>query len=117
MLTLHSWSQLARESMNPLLTRQVIHGVNLTMARLELAQGAAVPLHSHLNEQFTFVVSGRLRFLLEDGAVIEVGAGEVLEIPPHVPHAVETLEDTVAIDVFAPPREDWQRGDDGYLRR
>jgi quercetin dioxygenase-like cupin family protein len=46
-----------------------------------------------------------------------VRGGEVLTIPPHAPHAVEVLEDSVALDVFSPPREDWIRGDDGYLRR
>ena len=44
-------------------------------------------------------------------------AGEMLEIPPHVPHSVEALEDSVAVDLFAPVREDWRRGADAYLRK
>ena len=59
--------------------------------------------------------SGALRFDL-DGQEIVVRAGDALRIPPHAVHGVETLEDTVAIDLFTPPREDWIRGDDAYLR-
>jgi len=29
---------------------------------------------------------------------------------------VEALEDSLAVDLFSPPREDWIRGDDAYLR-
>ena len=47
---------------------------------------------------------------------IVVRAGESLCIPPNVPHSVESLEDSVAVDIFSPVREDWVRGDDAYLR-
>ena len=43
-------------------------------------------------------------------------AGEVMEISSNLPHLVEALEDSVAVDLFAPVREDWIRGDDAYLR-
>jgi len=41
---------------------------------------------------------------------------EALVIPPDVPHMVEALEDSLAVDLFSPPRADWIRGDDAYLR-
>ena len=44
-------------------------------------------------------------------------AGEVLIIPPHVPHSAEALERTLDLDIFTPPRQDWITGDDAYLRR
>ena len=43
--------------------------------------------------------------------------GEVLRIPPNVPHSAEALEDCVGVDLFSPVREDWRSGDDAYLRR
>ena len=43
-------------------------------------------------------------------------AGEVLVIPPHLPHSAEALEDTLDVDIFNPPRLDWLSGDDSYLR-
>jgi len=46
-----------------------------------------------------------------------LGAGEFLFIPPNVPHAALALEDSVAIDTFTPPREDWINGTDQYLRK
>jgi len=77
--------------------------------------GCAVPAHRHENEQVSMVLSGRLRFLLEDGAV-DVGPGQVMRLAPNQPHAVEVLEDSIVLDLFSPPREDWIRGDDAYLR-
>lgn len=102
--------------MNPQLARQAIHAANVTLARLSLAAGAAVPQHQHENEQITMVTKGKLRFHIA-GQVLEVSAGEMLEIAPHEPHGVKALEDSEALDLFAPRREDWIRGDDAYLRR
>jgi quercetin dioxygenase-like cupin family protein len=74
-----------------------------------------VPEHAHENEQITYILEGRLRFALGEETV-DVAAGEVLTIPPNVPHAAEALEDTLDVDVFTPPREDWLTGTDAYLR-
>jgi quercetin dioxygenase-like cupin family protein len=75
-------------------------------------------VHSHHNEQLTYILEGRLRFLFgqEQDEEIIIGAGEVLVIPPHVPHSAEALEDTLDVDIFNPPREDWLDGSDSYLR-
>jgi quercetin dioxygenase-like cupin family protein len=102
--------------MNLDLARQVIHAERVTIARLFLRKGAVVPRHSHGNEQVTLLQEGRLRFLFDDAEHI-LAAGEAMPIPPDAPHRVEALEDSVAIDIFAPVREDWIRGDDAYLRR
>lgn len=112
---LHRWTDITPDQMNPLTTRQYIVGTNTMLARLVLKKGAHVPLHSHKHEQISHVVEGTLEFLLEGKSVL-VRAGEVLCIPPHVPHAVNTLEDSVALDIFNPPRQDWIDGDDAYLR-
>ncbi len=115
-MPLYDWKQLPEEQMNPLVSRQVIHTETMTIARLRLRASAAVPVHSHVNEQVTTIESGALKFFIDGGETI-VRAGESLIIPPHVPHGVETLEDTIAVDVFSPRREDWIRGDDAYLRK
>lgn len=101
--------------MNSLVTRQYVVGTNTMLARLVLKRGAHVPLHQHMHEQISHVVAGSLTFLLEGKEAI-VRAGEVLCIPPHVPHEVFALEDSVALDIFNPPRQDWIDGDDAYLR-
>jgi len=114
-MKLHRWNGISPEQLNPLIARQMIHCDRLTIARIELKKGAVIPRHSHPNEQVTTMVSGTLRFHFDDGEVT-VCAGESLQIPGDEPHSLEALEDSVALDVFAPCREDWIRGDDAYLR-
>ena len=87
----------------------------MTAARIRLRQGAKVPTHSHPNEQISMVESGVLRFVL-DGEELILRAGDALVIPPDAPHSVDALEDSLAVDLFSPPRQDWIRGDDAYLR-
>ncbi len=112
----YNWALIPEEKMNPLVTRQVIHTGRMTIARLRLSKGAVVPLHQHPNEQVSMLEAGSLRFVV--GGVEGIAkAGETVRIPPDVPHMVEAMEDCVAVDVFAPQREDWIRGDDAYLRR
>ena len=114
-MTLHDWSRIEKEQLNPKVARKVIHSGKMTIARLFLAKGAIVVEHSHHNEQVTALEKGRLLFLI-DGERIELAAGQALEIPPHAVHSVEALEESVALDLFSPVREDWIRGEDAYLR-
>jgi len=111
----YNWSQIPEEQLNASLSRQMIHGATMTVARLRLLKGAVVPLHQHVNEQITMLERGKLRFEI-GGEERIVHAGEALAIPPNAPHLVEALEDSVATDLFSPVREDWIRGDDAYLR-
>jgi quercetin dioxygenase-like cupin family protein len=109
------WAEVEVEVMSSLIGRQFIVGTNVMIARVLLRKGAHVPLHSHVNEQVTYILDGALKFVLE-GKEVVVRAGEVLCIPPHVPHEAFALEDTVDLDVFNPPRQDWIDRDDAYLR-
>lgn len=108
--------ELPIEQVNPLLDRQIVCGERSMLARIILRKGCIVPLHSHENEQISYILEGALKFLIE-GREIVVSAGEVLVIPSHVPHSAEALEDTVDLDLFCPPREDWLNKTDAYLRR
>lgn len=109
------WSTVPIEDLNPLLQRHFIVGQNIMVARVLLKKGCIVPEHSHHNEQITYILDGALKFWV-DGKEIVVGTGEVLTIPPHMPHKAEALVDTVDLDVFNPPREDWINKTDDYLR-
>ncbi len=112
-----SFDSIPLERLNPLIDRQFVHGERTMLARIILRKGAIVPRHSHENEQITYVVEGALRFTMGDNRVITVGAGQVMVIPSNMPHQAEALEDTVDLDVFAPPRADWIAGTDAYLRK
>src|SRR5262250_53890 len=107
-MELYNWNAIEEEALNPLITRQVIHTERMTVCRIRLKKGAVVPMHSHENEQITMLEAGALRFIfdLEEKVVL---AGQSLAIPPHAPHRVEALEDSLAVDLFSPVREDWRR--------
>jgi quercetin dioxygenase-like cupin family protein len=109
------WNSVELEDLNPLLQRQLVVGQNVMVARVLLKKGCIVPEHSHHNEQITYILEGALKFWI-DGKEIVVKAGEVLTIPPHMPHQAEALVDTVDLDIFNPPREDWINKTDEYLR-
>ena len=109
------WHTTDLENLNPLLQRQFIVGQDIMLARVLLKKGCIVPEHSHHNEQVTYVLDGALKFWI-DGKEIVVSAGEVLTIPPDMPHKAEALVDTVDLDVFTPPRADWINKTDQYLR-
>lgn len=110
-----SWNSIAVDSLNPLLGLHFVVGQNIMLARVLLKKGCVVPEHSHANEQITFVLDGALKFSI-DGKEIVVRAGELLTIPPNMPHRAEALEDTVDFDVFNPPRADWMNKTNSYLR-
>jgi quercetin dioxygenase-like cupin family protein len=116
--THYRWEDLPREELNPQIGRRLITGDRMMIAQVYLAKGALVPQHAHENEQITYILEGHLRFSLGDGVgeIVDVRAGEVLTIPPNVPHAAEAIEDTLDVDVFNPPRQDWLDGTDAYLR-
>jgi quercetin dioxygenase-like cupin family protein len=115
---LHRWQSMAKEELSPSLGRKMITGERMMIAQIFLKKGCVVPRHHHENEQITYVLEGALRFRLgESGAEeVTVRAGEVLTIPPNLPHTAEALEDTLDVDIFDPPRQDWLSGDDQYLR-
>jgi quercetin dioxygenase-like cupin family protein len=109
------WNSVEIETLNPLLGRQFVVGRDIMVARVIMKKGCIVPEHSHVNEQVTYILEGALKFWI-DGKEIVVHAGEVLTIPPNMPHKAEALTDTLDLDVFSPPRADWMNKDDSYLR-
>jgi quercetin dioxygenase-like cupin family protein len=118
----HIWNDIDLEEMSPTISRKLITLDRLMLAQVFLKTGAIVPAHEHHNEQGTYIVSGCLRFWLGAHAdapgdeYVDIHAGEVLMIPGGVRHRAEALEDTLDLDVFTPPREDWLTKNDAYLR-
>lgn len=115
-----SWADIPRESVTEVIGRRLFTGKRMMLAQVYLDKGAIVPWHSHENEQLTWVLEGALRFWLggegsPDMKEMVIAAGDVLYIPSNVPHKVEALEDTLDVDVFSPPREDWLKHTDSYF--
>ena len=118
-VTWYRWDDIPRETLSPLLDRKLITGDRMMLAHVYLKKGCIVPKHQHENEQLTYILSGALRFWIGEDQKEEVvvRAGEVLHIPSNVPHKAEALEDTLDVDVFSPPRQDWLDKTDAYLRK
>ena len=117
--TLHRWEDMPKEMLNPQLGRRLISTERMMLAHVYLAKGCIVPKHEHENEQLTYILEGVLRFWLGDdeSEVVDVHAGSVLHLPSWLPHKAEALEDTLDVDVFDPPRQDWIDKTDAYLRK
>ena len=118
-VTWYSWDQMPKETVSPMLDRRLITGDRMMIAHVYLKKGCIVPKHSHENEQLTYILQGVLKFWIgeDESQELLVRAGEVLHIPSNVPHKAEALEDTLDVDVFDPPRQDWLNKTDSYLRK
>lgn len=117
--THYRWSDIPLEPVGKTLDRKLITGDDVMVAQVFLKTGAVVPMHSHHNEQVTYILEGALRFTIggDNPRTVDVRAGEVLHLPSNVPHEAVALEDTLDLDIFSPPRQDWIDKTDAYLRR
>ncbi|MBX3416968.1 MAG: cupin domain-containing protein [Pirellulaceae bacterium] len=108
--TVYHWDDLTRDHPLALLSRRRIIGEKMMISEIALEPGCDVPSHHHANEQFCIVLKGCLRFGVgepgtPDHRFVDVRAGEVLHLPPHVPHSAYAVEDTLVLDIFSPPSQ------------
>ena len=117
-VTKFTWNDMPKERVTNRIDRRIVCGESTMVAHVYLRKGAVVPAHSHHNEQLTYVLKGRLRFRVGDdfSQVFDVGEGQVLHLPSNVPHKAEALEETLDVDVFSPPRQDWLDRTDDYFK-
>jgi quercetin dioxygenase-like cupin family protein len=118
-VTWYRWDDMPKEHVNPSFDRRMITGERVMLTHVYLKKGFIVPRHRHDNEQITYILEGALRFWIgeDESEEIVVGVGEVLHLPSGVWHKAEALEDTLDVDIFSPPREDWLKKTDAYLRK
>jgi quercetin dioxygenase-like cupin family protein len=108
--------EVPEEIVSDLFSRRFFTGEKITLAFLSIKKDCVVPLHHHESEQFSYCISGSMRFRIGDEEVV-LNSGEIVQIPSNVPHQAIAIEDFTGIDVFSPIREDWRDGTDDYLRR
>jgi quercetin dioxygenase-like cupin family protein len=82
-------------------------GDRTLLSEVTLDKDGIVPLHDHPHEQIGYVARGALEFTIGDQKVV-LRAGDAYVIPGGTPHAVRAIEDSLAIDVFAPVREEYK---------
>ncbi len=118
-VSFYRWDDMPKEQVNDGLSRRLVTGERMMLAHVYLKKGNVVPRHQHENEQLTYILEGALRFFIgeDERETVDVRAGEVLHIPSNVWHKAEALEDTLDVDIFSPPRQDWLEKSDAYLRK
>jgi quercetin dioxygenase-like cupin family protein len=96
-------------------SRQLVEGVELTtlvhgektlMGQFKIAKGSIIPNHSHPHEQTGVMISGKLRFNVDE-KIWDVETGDSWCLPGNIKHSVEAIEDSIVIEVFSPVREDY----------
>ena len=117
-LQVTNWDAIELETVNPHMKRRIVTGELMTVARIYLADGFTVPMHSHHNEQITQVISGRMHFVFGEDRLreMELGPGDCVVIPANLPHEATAIGDVEEMDMWSPRREDWLDGTDDYLR-
>lgn len=118
-VTFYRWDDMPKERVTDVISRRLVTADRMMLAHVYLDKGAKVPQHSHDNEQLTYILEGALHFWIgaDRSEEVIVRAGEVLVIPSNVPHEAVALEDTLDVDVFSPPRQDWLNGTDSYFHK
>jgi quercetin dioxygenase-like cupin family protein len=109
-IQLLSFKESPSENINQFITKRFVSGENATMGYFTCKKGAVIPMHQHVYEQYSIILQGSISVMVA-GKEIIVKAGEVIVIPPYVPHEYTVLEDdTIDIDFFSPARRDWVQG-------
>jgi quercetin dioxygenase-like cupin family protein len=101
------WTKVPTEQVTEGIKRQMVVGENVMVCRFTFDPFVVTDVHSHLHEQVTLVVKGKVRFTI-DGLTVIAAPGDVLHFPPHNEHGATMLdEEVVLIDIFSPIREDF----------
>jgi len=95
-----------RQLLEGIFLKTLVHGERTLMGQFKLEKGAVVPSHGHMHEQIGMLISGRLRFQVGN-ETFEAEAGDSWCIPGEVEHSAEALEDSIAVEVFSPVRDDY----------
>ena len=90
-----------------LVRRTLADGPSLMVCEFTFDAGIQIPNHAHPHEQVGYVVSGRVRLTI-DRETFELGPGDSYRALSNVPHGALTLEPSVVVDTFSPPREDYR---------
>ncbi|MDH5413158.1 MAG: cupin domain-containing protein [Flavobacteriaceae bacterium] len=114
-----NWDEIPTEEVTPKMHRKLVYGNKIMIAKMKFKDGFLVPLHSHVNEQITQVISGTIRFWFGENKeeTFDLHAGDIAVIPSNIPHEALMIGDVEEIDTWTPIREDWLDGTDTYLRK
>ena len=103
----YDWTDVPADHPVAHISRKMVRGDHMMVGHIEVEEGFHVEPHVHHNEQITLVLEGRLRFRVgivgsDEYRDQEVGAGQVMVLPPFVPHGITAIEDSRVFDLFSP---------------
>ena len=102
-----NWTDIPVEHPAEGIERQMVVGERIMIVRFRFVPFLVTPEHTHMHEQMSLVVSGRVRFFVEGEERI-ASPGDVLQFPPNCLHGATMMdEEVVLIDIFSPIREDF----------
>ena len=110
-----SWNDITQESLNSLVTRQMIRTPLITVVRVNFKKGASFPGHQHVHEQLTMVETGKMKIEI-GGHETLLEAGDMLRVPPNAFHYTEALEDSSTLEIFSPARDDIPCPENAWLK-
>jgi quercetin dioxygenase-like cupin family protein len=115
-MRIQRWDTVPAEEVAAKISRRMIVGTNEMLVRWEFKKGGIAARHSHVHEQIVLMIHGKIRLVVGDTEMI-LQDDDIVVIPPNTPHEAIALEDTIVIDIFSPPRQDFLDGDrPAYLR-
>ena len=114
-----NWKLVPTEEVTPSMHRKIVSGEKLMIARMKFKDGFRVPLHHHVHEQVTQVISGQMRFWFGENKeqTMDLFPGDVIVIPSNLPHEALMIGVVEGMDAWAPPRQDRLDKTDDYLRK
>jgi quercetin dioxygenase-like cupin family protein len=86
--------------------KTLVYGENTLFSEFRLEANSKLPKHAHPHEQTGYLVKGRIRLTIGQ-QTFEVNPGDCWCITGNTEHSAEILEDSVAVEVFSPVREDY----------
>ncbi len=95
-----------REALPGIRMKTIVYGEKTLMTEFRMEAGSSLPSHAHPHEQTGYLVEGRMRLTI-GSETFEVGPGDSWCIPGEVRHAAGIVENSIAIEVFAPVREEY----------
>ena len=108
-MPIYHQDNLGPKEIHPGVNVRIMHGENIMMMLVDIAPGAAVPTHTHVNEQAGRVLSGSFKLVI-DGHEHILKEGDHYLIPSNVPHSAHgSSSNSLALDIFSPPREDYKK--------
>jgi quercetin dioxygenase-like cupin family protein len=95
-----------KEALPGIMMKTIVYGEKTLMTEFLLQKGSNLPSHEHIHEQTGYMVSGKMLLTIGD-ETYEVTTGDSWNIPSNVPHEAQVIEDSIAIEVFSPRRDEY----------